>query len=173
MVSEQRQSGASRGWSRCLSASWGCSLAMVSSVVVATRWNCRAAALSWMCSKSRICKEKATQGSAPPQRGQPGAWQQPRSRPWAALLGSWHGIPCVEEPESFPRMQDTLLGSNQEPAPLPSQRLEERATHRALCSTVPSTSCDQTTSSSTSIKQGEFKSGSVLLLEKYVHVVLA
>lgn len=64
-ASEQRRSGASRGWSRCFSASCGCSLAMVSSVVVATRWNCRAATLSWMCSKSRICEEKETRISTP------------------------------------------------------------------------------------------------------------
>lgn len=46
-----------------------------------------------------------------------------------------------------------------------SQRLEARATHRALCSTVPSTSCDQT-SSSISIKHGKSKTGSVLLARK-------
>lgn len=134
MASEQRRSGASSGWSRCFSASCGCSLAMVSSVVVATRWNCRAATLSWMCSKSRICKEKETRISTPSQ----GASQQPMSLPCAALLGAgmtlhvWRSQrPSHSHRTPFWAQTGSLHHSQ-------SQRLEARATHRALCSTVPS-----------------------------------
>lgn len=84
--------------------------------------------------------------------------------------GSWHDTARVEEPASFPLTQDTLLGSNREPAPLPEPKAGSKSYTQS--SVQHSAKCDQTTSSSISIKHGKFKSGNVLLPEKHVHVVL-
>lgn len=105
---------------------------MLSSVVVATRWNCRVDTLSWMCSKSRICKEKETRISTPSEEA---AWRLAATKepPMCCSAGelAWH--PTCGRASVLPTHKGYLSGLKPGACTTPRAKGWKQELHTELC----------------------------------------